>query len=294
MILSIVIPTMHREKLLKLNSDFYKELSMINNIEIVFFVNDFQNDGSYNYLIDKFKKFDNIKIYKQEKFVPFGINLISGIKKSKGKYICLLSDEDIINIDFLKDILQYLSKNNITFASSPLKIKRNNSVIRYRNIKTLKKIKCVKSLKYYYLSMYISGLIFNSKEVKKIINLLNDDLIISNYFLKLYPQTFLFLVLFVRSNNCKSIYFNFEFIEKVFYENSLVEKEYKNDYGALEERYKQLVALTNILDYLVDKKYIDHYQRNMIMYYVNKSILNLITPKNKYIYFIKIFEKVFL
>lgn len=294
MLLSIAIPTMKREKLLKLNSNFYKELALLDNIELIFLVNYYESDASYEYLKNEFKNYNNIKVYKQEQFVPFGVNFIDVIKKAKGKYIFTLSDEDIININNLNKVINYLNKNYIIFATSPLVIKRNNEYIKYRSLFTLKTIKYIKSLKYYNLSLYISGLIFFKNDIMNLINLIDNNLIKSNYFLKLYPQTFFFLVLFVKNNNCKNIYFNFEIVKKIFYEKSLVEKEYENDYGTLEERYKQLSDLTNILDYLIKKKYLNISQRNEIIFYVNKSILNLITPNNYSLKLLKKIERIFL
>lgn len=117
-LISVIIPSFNRkdlidraiESILKQN---YKEFEIL-------IIDDGSTDGTYEYLNEKYINNKNIKIYKNEKNSGAGFSRKSGYKKSNGKYIIFMDDDDYYtNFDFFNHAITTFEKyEGISMVSS--------------------------------------------------------------------------------------------------------------------------------------------------------------------------------
>jgi abequosyltransferase len=110
-ILTIAIPTYNRShELSNLIAHLAKEIDRItDNIEIIVYDNA-STDGTHEVLCsDLIKNTPAIKIFKQTQNVGMDLNFISCVSKSKGKYIWILSDDDLPTAGSIQLILKMLN-----------------------------------------------------------------------------------------------------------------------------------------------------------------------------------------
>lgn len=115
--LSIVIPTRNRQeyciKALK-HIDGLK----LNDTEIIIQDNS-SNDRLKQLILDS--KLNNIKYYYNPNIVSFVDNFSDAISRCKGKYICMIGDDDSILPNII-NVVEYASNNNIDAVIPPLQV----------------------------------------------------------------------------------------------------------------------------------------------------------------------------
>ena len=111
----------------------------------------------------------NISFSVNEKNLGYDMNLGMIIQKSRGKYIFFLSDDDMVYMDSLDEIISLLKKNrNYGVVYAPFVYKNTGKKDRNRenNFEIAPGIKNVK--RYIYDSILFSGLVFRREYIQKI------------------------------------------------------------------------------------------------------------------------------
>ena len=122
---SIIIPIYNTEKYLEkcLNSIINN-----NNIEIIL-IDDASIDNSYEICLEYSKKYDNIKVFHNEKNkgVSYCRNL--GILNSKGEYLIFIDSDDTLYENTINKIDKKINKNNDIYFFKNYKIIENKKEI---------------------------------------------------------------------------------------------------------------------------------------------------------------------
>lgn len=107
-LVSVVIPTRNRKnKLLRLINSILQSNYPKSRLEIIV-IDDASTDGTYEEIKRRFK---NINVLRNEKrtFLAFSRN--KGIKNSKGKYIFLIDDDNVVHKDAIKELVRIYEEN---------------------------------------------------------------------------------------------------------------------------------------------------------------------------------------
>lgn len=156
-ILSICIPTYNRkERVKKLILELLK--SGREDYEVVVLDNA-STDGTY----EELKKIDSkkLKIFRQEKLVSAVYNGLMSLTLGKGKYSMQFNDRELINIEYLDEILNVLKEHNFSFIKfESNKKKKGFKYINKKGIEAKKKIDLT--------GYHPTGLTFNREILKKI------------------------------------------------------------------------------------------------------------------------------
>lgn len=118
-ILSIAIPTYNRKDMLK---ECIEKILTQNNglIEIVISDNG-SNDGTSQLCEDFVNKYPFIRYYRNEKNEGFDFNYRNCIKFSTGKYVLVLSDDDLISDNFISNFFELINKKEYDLIALNLK-----------------------------------------------------------------------------------------------------------------------------------------------------------------------------
>jgi len=113
--LTIGIPTWNRSKFLERLLDsliFEIEKNKINSIEIL--ISDNASDDNTEFLMRSkyLKKYDYVKYLRNFKNIKLKGNILNVVKKSSGKYIWLMGDDDLIIKGKLIEIINLIKNNN--------------------------------------------------------------------------------------------------------------------------------------------------------------------------------------
>lgn len=109
-LVSVIIPTYNVKK------DIDKCLeSIINqtykNLEIII-VDDCSTDGTFEYISNKYKHYDFIKIFKNEKNLKAAYTRNKAIEHSNGEYIAIQDADDYSDLKRIEKQVEFLEKNN--------------------------------------------------------------------------------------------------------------------------------------------------------------------------------------
>lgn len=118
-LLTIAIPTYNREQMLKECVDRILEQDN-NNIEIVISDNG-STDNTENYCKKLCDDYSFISYYRNQKNEGFDVNYRNCIKYSHGKYVLVLSDDDLISKNFIKNLFPLLESGENDFIALNLK-----------------------------------------------------------------------------------------------------------------------------------------------------------------------------
>lgn len=109
-LLSIVIPTFNGEK--TIGKTLNSILKQTNGIGIEIIVSDNCSTDDTKYVVEKFiNKYFYIKYFCNEDNLGFDINCDLGVRRSRGLYVWILGDDDMIAPSSLNYILSFLFKN---------------------------------------------------------------------------------------------------------------------------------------------------------------------------------------
>ena len=118
--ISIVIPNMdHLDDLKKCINSIFK--SSYHNYEIVIVENNSKKEETFKYY-EELKKYENIKVIKMD-ISGFNYSQIVnfGVENSNGKYIVMLNNDiEILNKDWLEQMLMYVQKENVGICGARL------------------------------------------------------------------------------------------------------------------------------------------------------------------------------
>jgi glycosyltransferase involved in cell wall biosynthesis len=105
-LVSIIIPTYNRKNIISraikscLNQ-IYKYIEII-------IIDDCSQDNTYKYLLDKYKDYNNIKIFQNIINLGPGLSRNIGVEKAFGKYITFLDDDDLLCKNCIKLCIDYI------------------------------------------------------------------------------------------------------------------------------------------------------------------------------------------
>lgn len=112
MSLSLIIPVYNEIKQLQVSIKKLPSLKRyFKNFEIIF-VDDFSNDGTYNFLLKTSKKYKFIKIIKNKK-KGLGSAINQGILKSKKKYVCIQACDQSDDVNDLKKYYKIITEEKL-------------------------------------------------------------------------------------------------------------------------------------------------------------------------------------
>ena len=118
-LLTIAIPTLNRAQMLKESID--KILKYNNGKFEVLISDNGSTDNTYELCKDYEEKYDFFHYHKNEKNEGFDYNYRNCIKKSIGKYVFVLSDDDLISNSFIQNIFPILEKGDMDLIALNLK-----------------------------------------------------------------------------------------------------------------------------------------------------------------------------
>ncbi|SFE80557.1 Glycosyl transferase family 2 [Paenibacillus algorifonticola] len=161
-LLSICIPSFNRgsrayDNIKHLMGTYYDE-------EIEFIIS---NNGTENETMDFYAKIGQLddarlKYFAFDKNQGFAINCSKVIDMAEGKFVLLVSDEDLVNLDVLDQIMNMLNKSTETIA-----LMRTSSTTQSRQLDNTAAAGEPALLKYMLTSNYMSGIIYNNEILKK-------------------------------------------------------------------------------------------------------------------------------
>lgn len=125
-LVSVIIPTHNRKDYVAkaINSVLAQTYK---NVEIII-IDDGSSDGTYDFILEGYKKYPSIIILKNDKNLGFVKTLKRGIDIAKGKYIARLDDDDLwINIDKIGKQVTFLENNKDYVLVGSGAIKTNGS-----------------------------------------------------------------------------------------------------------------------------------------------------------------------
>ena len=96
------------------------------NIELII-VDDFSTDNTYN-ILEKFKKFDNIQVYRNEKNLGLIRNFEKSISHCNGDFIALADQDDIWKRNKLSILYQNIKSYSLICSNATL-INEKNQII---------------------------------------------------------------------------------------------------------------------------------------------------------------------
>ena len=171
-LLTVAIPTFNEEKVIKQNLENIHNIDF-NEFQIEIIVSDNNSTDRTGEIV---KKFSKIKYYKNNTNIGFGLNCNKIVNLAKGKFVWLLSSNDLINIKYFKDIYYFLENNtnlDVLFINYKEKYKE-------------KFIICDSGNKFFDVTDFRSGLIssniINKNQWKKIfVNLKKNHLAIEDW-----------------------------------------------------------------------------------------------------------------
>lgn len=138
--LSIVIPVYNSEKYIKdcLKSFCYE---IKKNVEVII-VDDFSKDSSLKICQEFIKRFNFIKLIRIDKNQGVSYARNTGIKNSKGKYLCFLDSDDKLLSGSIKNILNNIDNNKkdlfvLRYITFNQRIKKKNSVNKNQIIRSI-------------------------------------------------------------------------------------------------------------------------------------------------------------
>ncbi len=265
--LSFCIPTYNRgQRVFECVTHILKHPSK--EIEVV--VCDNNSPDNTKEILKKIKD-KRFKYHKNKTNLGFSKNLIKVLKKAKGEFLFLLSDEDLVNIKIIKQLLRTNSKIGVVYGS----IKNNNRYY-YKFKNKLVKEKENK-LKFIFNHRYMSGIILNSKylnfeEAKKFENK-------KEFY---YPHVF-FILQCLEKGPLFTFKDVFCFMGKI--EKSFMSEINKKKYYHIENRLLQLKLDLEILRYFKINYNKSKPLNKILVYYISSSILfSLRREKIKTIY----------
>jgi glycosyltransferase involved in cell wall biosynthesis len=186
-ILSFCIPTYNRVYRLLECVNSIRELNF-KNIEII--VSDNNSEDKTEEVIKKLALKDKrIKYFKNKKNVGLTKNVVEVLKRGKGEYVYLTSDEDIINKQFFINKFHLFKKKEYSLILGSIYNKNSHSFYVKEIDKCYKNNKKIKKMNNRIYRQYISGIIFKKKDI----NFSIMDKYVNNWSI-LYPHIFMILM----------------------------------------------------------------------------------------------------
>ena len=109
---SIIIPTYNRKNLVC--ETIQSALNQTRKVDEIIVVDNFSLDGTKEYLEEKFKDYENIRIYQNDEKLSIVNNWSKAISYSETEYSLLLWSDDIIECDFIEKCSKILKENSKT------------------------------------------------------------------------------------------------------------------------------------------------------------------------------------
>jgi len=144
MLLDILIPTYNRivplKKNLELLISYITKLECKDKIGIIISDN-FSTDSTFNDLnILKSKTDVKISFYRQVENIGLEKNAVFVLSQANAKYVMFLGDDDFLQFDYLREVIEHLESGNLTcIIPSFLAKKVNGSIVGYRSLGENKK-----------------------------------------------------------------------------------------------------------------------------------------------------------
>lgn len=166
-LLSFCIPTYKRKNIVK---ECIEEIQKIRSekIEIVV-VDNYSNDGTKEMILEMSLLDNRIKYKENKENIGFIANVTTVLKEANGKYLFLISDEDLINVEFIENLLnsEILEKGNYNALFGNVLFLLENGKSRYEIFyrKDLIKLKDEEMIKYFIGRRHFSGVIYRKNNI---------------------------------------------------------------------------------------------------------------------------------
>ncbi|HVT00654.1 MAG TPA: glycosyltransferase family 2 protein [Patescibacteria group bacterium] len=128
-LVSIIVPTYNRKKMAanlirSILQSSYKKIELI-------IIDDASNDGTKDYLENKFKKNKIIKIYRNKKNLFAAGSKNVGEEKAKGKYIAFIDDDNIVDKYMIENLVKVMEEHDELGEVGPINyvLGRKNKVL---------------------------------------------------------------------------------------------------------------------------------------------------------------------
>lgn len=109
-LVSVIIPTHNRKKMVERLINSILE-NTYKNVEIIV-VDDASNDGTYEYIKEKFGDLENFKIVRNDKNLLLAGSRNRGISLSKGELLFLIDDDNILDKNCIKNLVKVITSDN--------------------------------------------------------------------------------------------------------------------------------------------------------------------------------------
>ena len=172
-LLSICYPTYNRADIVYSNVDYILRNYEDDNIEVVVLNNNSEDDTEEKILSIKDER---LVYYCNEKNIGSGANLLSVLRRAQAPYALLVSDEDVVDPGAIKHVITIIKRNpaiGMIYAGAEVgDLLWHEKSGKYRHRKAIEKL---------YKHTYMSGLIYNVKEVCYELDGVEDAHTIDNY-----------------------------------------------------------------------------------------------------------------
>ena len=108
--LSVLIPTYNREDRLKKSLASYTQ-EKIKNIEFVV-IDNYSKDNTEALVRSLIAKDDRIRYYKNPTNLGYNRNLFRGFLEAEADWLCILPDDDAVELGFLSELIEKIDQNN--------------------------------------------------------------------------------------------------------------------------------------------------------------------------------------
>jgi glycosyltransferase involved in cell wall biosynthesis len=103
------------------------------NIEIII-IDDCSQDNTYNYLLNKYKNYNNIHIYRNNINSGEGYSRNIGVEYSSGKYITFLDDDDIFSKNYCLECINNINSYDLIIPNLKKKIDLLSKEFNYKSV----------------------------------------------------------------------------------------------------------------------------------------------------------------
>ena len=204
------------------------------------FIDNCSSDGTFEFL-EKKTAGTNIVCYQNSENLGFAGNFVEVVRKARGKYVIWFSDEDTINVEGLRYVLDFIKKKEFGFLVSNYNIHMKDGKIReYR--KNKRKEIMPRQL---WSCSHLPGVVFNQKYASVFFD---DFSVYKNEYPSLsryYPHVLLFIAMFSKSQN---YFFDKTVASQVDHSHPQHQKVNGSQYYHLSQRWeqhKEIIAFSN-------------------------------------------------
>lgn len=190
--ITIAIPTFNRVESVLQRVDEILQLDLPHGSRLLV-VDNHSQDGTFERLVERFGA-EPVRLLQNDRNIGFPMNVFRVINESDSEYVLILSDEDRLEGDGFRRLVQFCQERTPSFVSPRAQVGSNEL---YRGRSSSRPIL---PEEFESASFYLSGLTFNTQRAKSAIRVL-EPLVQTNSAVAVYPQVLIAALLIAQKNS---------------------------------------------------------------------------------------------